>query len=107
MDINPEMIGKHVIVFAMVSLTKHGHADYTAFENTVRELPETLGLFPVSGDLDYIIKFVTNDMDHYKRIYKKLTDIQLGIAHYSSYFVIGSGGFERRGYPIEMIANLP
>jgi len=59
-------LGMEVVVFVNVSLTAHGRQSLTAFEREIRTFPEVLECFTVTGQMDYLLKIVTKDIQHYE-----------------------------------------
>jgi Lrp/AsnC family transcriptional regulator len=59
-------LGMEVIAFVNVRLSQHGRENLEDFENTIREYPEVLECFTVTGDTDYLLKIVTRDIQHFE-----------------------------------------
>jgi len=66
-DIPPEMLGYGVTVFAHVGLTSQAEADLVAFEALVRKWPEVRECYMLTGETDFILKIVSENMDSYNR----------------------------------------
>lgn len=65
-------VGLPVTVFVSVRTTQHDEKWLAQFAATVLALPEVLEFHRMSGDVDYLLKVVTTDIDGYDRFYKKL-----------------------------------
>ena len=62
------------MVFAQVKLTSHGRSNLTEFADAVREFPEVLDCYVVLGNVDFLLRIVTEDIKDYERfIYEKLS----------------------------------
>lgn len=59
-------LGMEVVVFVNVSLTTHGRQNLAAFEKEIRKFPEVLECYTVTGQMDYLLKIVTKDIQHYE-----------------------------------------
>ncbi len=59
-------LGMEVVVFVNVSLTAHGRQNLAAFEKEIRKYPEVLECYTVTGQMDYLLKIVTKDIQHYE-----------------------------------------
>ncbi len=59
-------LGMEVVVFVNVSLTTHGRQNLVAFEKEIRKFPEVLECYTVTGQMDYLLKIVTKDIQHYE-----------------------------------------
>jgi Lrp/AsnC family transcriptional regulator len=70
--INRHKVGLPVTVFVSVKTTEHDEKWLTRFAAAVIDLPEVLEFHRMSGDVDYLLKVVTTDIDGYDRFYKKL-----------------------------------
>ena len=55
-----------VVVFVNISLTAHGRQNLAAFEKEIRLFPEVLECYTVTGQMDYLLKIVTKDIQHYE-----------------------------------------
>lgn len=61
-----ERLGMEVIAFVNVRLSQHGRENLEDFENTIRRFPEVLECYTVTGDMDYLLKIVTRDIQHFE-----------------------------------------
>ena len=70
--VNRQKVGLPVTVFVSVRTTEHDEKWLEHFAAAVIALPEVLEFHRMSGDVDYLLKVVTTDIDGYDRFYKKL-----------------------------------
>jgi Lrp/AsnC family transcriptional regulator len=61
-----------VTVFVSVRAKEHDEKWLERFASAVVSLPEVLEFHRMSGDIDYLLKVVTTDIEGYDRFYKKL-----------------------------------
>ena len=61
--LDPKMLGFEVTVFAMVGLTSQAEADLRAFERIVTAWPIVRECHMLNGEIDFILKIVTQDLD--------------------------------------------
>lgn len=61
--INPTAMGQSVSVMVQVRLSQQSPADIEAFMSAVRRLPEITECLLVTGNLDYVLKVQTNDVE--------------------------------------------
>jgi Lrp/AsnC family transcriptional regulator len=79
-------VGLPVTVFVSIRTNSHDEAWLTDFANAVSKLPEIVEIYRMSGDVDYLLKVVTPDIEGYDRLYKrliravKLTDVSSAFA---------------------------
>src|SRR3546814_5679439 len=53
--------------FAMVSLKSQAEADLRAFEEHVNALPEVRACHMLNGEIDFILKIVSNDLQEFQK----------------------------------------
>ncbi|MGZ8289501.1 MAG: Lrp/AsnC family transcriptional regulator [Telluria sp.] len=70
--INRKKVGLPVTVFVSVRTGDHDEKWLKNFAAAVTALPEVMEFHRMSGDVDYLLKVVTTDIDGYDRFYKKL-----------------------------------
>lgn len=88
-EIDPDKVGKKLLVFSHVSLKEHAREYLLNFEGKVRALEEVTECYHVSGEHDYFLKILANDMDDYRDfITNKLSKIA-NIGNVTSSFVMG------------------
>ena len=70
--VNRRKVGLPVTVFVSVRTGDHDEKWLKNFAAAVIGLPEVLEFHRMNGDVDYLLKVVTTDIDGYDRFYKKL-----------------------------------
>ncbi len=70
--INRRKAGLPVTVFVSVRTSQHDEKWLARFAAAVVALPEVQEFHRMSGDVDYLLKVVTTDIEGYDRFYKKL-----------------------------------
>ena len=63
--LNPKVAGFNIQVLLLVAMTEHTDKNRQSFERHVALLPEVTECFSVSGDRDYVLHVVVQDMDRY------------------------------------------
>lgn len=75
--LNPVKVEKSFMVFCQIKLIQHIKSNVIQFESEVVKLPEVLECYHVSGEYDYILKVLVNDMEAYREfMLTKLTNLQ-------------------------------
>jgi DNA-binding Lrp family transcriptional regulator len=95
-------LGDVLLVFTEMTLSDHRRDDFARFEAAIRNVPEIIECHLVSGGYDYLLKFVTNGVNHYQSIIEAMLERNIGIEKYFSYIVIKSP-FVKLHYPIERL----
>ncbi|MGM5471097.1 Lrp/AsnC family transcriptional regulator [Flavobacteriaceae bacterium LMO-SS05] len=86
--INKEKVERAFVAFCHIKLVQHTQDHVVRFEKEVADLPEVLECYHISGDYDYLLKVLVQDMKAFREfMIKKLTSINhIGSTH--SMFVI-------------------
>lgn len=86
--LDKKKIGRDFMVLCQVKLSQHSKEYILRFEKEVKQFPEILSCFHVSGEYDYILKICVEDMEQYREfMVNKLTTLQ-HIGSTQSTFVI-------------------
>ncbi|TIX51888.1 Lrp/AsnC family transcriptional regulator [Alteraurantiacibacter aquimixticola] len=73
-DLDSSKLGFAITVFAMVSLRSQAEEDLRAFENHIRQLPEVRECHMLNGEIDFILKIVSRDLQSFQEfLTSKLT----------------------------------
>jgi len=75
--LNSTILEMGFTVFCHIKLVKHSEENITKFENSMKELPEVMECFHVSGEYDYLLKVLVKDMEHFRSfMVTKLTSLE-------------------------------
>ena len=76
-------VAKTFVAFCHVKLVQHSQDYVIKFEREVRKLDEVLDCYHISGDYDYLLKVLVEDMEAFREfMVKKLTRIDhIGSTH--------------------------
>lgn len=87
-EINPDKVGKELMVFSHVSLKEHSKPFLLNFETKVKALDEVIECHHVSGEHDYLLKVLVSNMKGYREfLTEKLAKIK-NIGNVHSSFVV-------------------
>ena len=71
-----EKVGLNTMVFAHVKLTSHGRSNLAEFSEAVSQYPEVLDCYVLLGNVDYLLRIVTEDIKAYERFFfEKLSQL--------------------------------
>jgi Lrp/AsnC family transcriptional regulator len=73
--------------FIALRTTEHSEKWLDQFSKAVRGIPEIIGVYRMSGDVDYLLQVVIPDVAAYDRLYKRLIS-RITLADVSSSFVM-------------------
>jgi Lrp/AsnC family transcriptional regulator len=85
--LDPAKLNLGVTIFVAVRTDQHNIDWVSRFEAAVREIPEVVEFFRMSGDTDYLLKVVVPDITSYDGVYKRLIS-KVDIADVSSSFAL-------------------
>jgi Lrp/AsnC family transcriptional regulator len=70
--IDPDKVGLGVTVFVSIETGDHSEEWLAHFAATVRAMPEVMEFYRMAGDVDYMLRVVTTDIQSYDAFYKRL-----------------------------------
>ncbi|MDZ7853887.1 MAG: Lrp/AsnC family transcriptional regulator [Halomonas sp.] len=86
--VDPSRVGQPLTTLVMVTLVRH-HIDNTAeFERRILEYPEVLQCYATTGNADFVLRVVIEDMAAYDRFLNEKLFSLAGISHVSSNFAL-------------------
>jgi Lrp/AsnC family leucine-responsive transcriptional regulator len=87
-EINAEKVGKELLIFSHVSLKEHSKEYLLNFETKIAGLTEVIECYHVSGEHDYLLKVLVDNMKGYRNfLTEKLAKIK-NIGNVHSSFVV-------------------
>ncbi len=88
--VEPNKIGKKILVFVFVTVNEYTAETITRLSEEISTMPEVLECYRISGDKDYLLKVVADDIPGYDTfVFNKLARLQ-SIAKFSSMFVLST-----------------
>lgn len=103
-DLDPDALGYSIIVFALVSLKSQAEADLQAFEKHVEDLPEIRECYMLNGEIDFVLKIVSTDLQAFQRfLTSKLTPAP-NVASVKTSLVIRTSK-RQPGIPVDLTAD--
>jgi DNA-binding Lrp family transcriptional regulator len=87
--VNAAKVQRGLMVICYVSLKEHSKKTGTRFIKTIHELKEVIECYNISGEFDFMLKVVVENMDAYYNFHvNKLGQLD-NIGHMQSTFVMG------------------
>ena len=68
-------LGLKLTVFVSVKTSEHNDEWLEKFAGGIKDIPEVIEFYRMSGATDYLLKVVVQDIDDYDRVYKKLISV--------------------------------
>ena len=85
--LDPKSINVGLTAFIALRTTEHSAKWLDQFSRAVRDIPEIVGVYRLTGDLDYLLQAVIPDVAAYDSLYKRLIS-KITLADVSSSFVM-------------------
>jgi len=79
-------IGLGTTAFVTLRIERHNIEWLHHFSECINDMPEIIECHRMTGDIDYILKVVVQDLNHYDRVYRELVDKVSGLIDVSSTF---------------------
>lgn len=85
--LSPEKINVGVTVFVSIRTDQHNAEWLKRFSEVITKMPEVVGFYRMSGQVDYLLKVVVPDIAAYDAVYKRLVS-EVDIEEVSSAFAM-------------------
>lgn len=85
--LDPGALGLGLTVFMLIRTARHTPDWLDQFARATRDLPQILGAYRMTGDLDYLIRARVADVKDYDRLYQSLVR-RVDLADVSASFVM-------------------
>lgn len=88
--VDKSKVNKTLTVICYVSLKEHNKTAGTKFIKTILELNEVLECYSISGEFDFMLKIVAQNMDSYYDFHVNKLSQAENVGHIQSVFVMGT-----------------
>ena len=88
MLLNQKAIGKPTDIFVEISLNSQSEVSLNKFESAVKECPDVMECYLMSGDSDYLLHIVVTDTEDYERVHKEYLSCLPNVSRIRSSFAI-------------------
>ncbi len=82
--VNQAKAGLSINVFVHIALHREEQSELAAFEQAVRDIPEVMECFLMTGEFDYLLRVVVSDMADFERLHKEALTRLPGVARVNS-----------------------
>jgi DNA-binding Lrp family transcriptional regulator len=86
--LDPEKAGVPECVFTLINLEMHNRESLAAFEQAVKDRPEILECYAITGDADFILKIHVPNIRAYNRLLNEVIFRIPGLKHVKSSFTL-------------------
>ncbi len=77
-------VGLSGSVFVHIGLHREEESDLAAFEEAVRDIPEVMECYLMTGEFDYLLRVVVSDMADFERLHRDSLTRLPGVARVNS-----------------------
>jgi Lrp/AsnC family leucine-responsive transcriptional regulator len=88
MLVNQAASGKPDNVFIQITLDRQQQEDFQHFENSIRDIPEVMECYLMTGTSDYLVRVVVRDTSDYERLHTKYLTRLPGVVRVQSSFAL-------------------
>ena len=88
MLLDPNLLDLKVIVYVYITIKSHDEDSLNAFESAVRNVEEVVECYSTSGDKDYVLRVLVNDVEQYELLLKRTIAHLPNIASINSTFAL-------------------
>ncbi len=85
--VDRKALGLGLVVFVLLRTRHHSAEWLEEFRRHVQSIPEVVDFFRIGGDYDYLLKVVTETMDSYDAVYRRLIS-RVELDSVTSYFAM-------------------
>ena len=85
--LDPRKVNAKVTVFVSITTSQHNEEWLKRFAEVIRDFPEVVEFYRMSGQVDYLLRVVVPDIEAYDVFYKRLIS-KIDIADVSSAFAM-------------------
>ncbi|MEQ1144109.1 Lrp/AsnC family transcriptional regulator [Acinetobacter soli] len=93
--LNTRKLGFEVLAYINIRFDQHNSREPDQFEKTIADLPQVLSCHKVTGDYDYILIVISEDLESYSQFIEKVLRKQKGIIHIQSNLALREIKFDR------------
>jgi len=85
--LDPKKVNASVTVFVAIKTDQHTREWMERFSAAVRNMPEVMEIYRMSGEVDYLLRVVVSSIEAYDRFYKDLVD-RIDLSNVTSSFAM-------------------
>lgn len=97
--LNPARLGLSGTVFVEITLHQEQQRDLDAFERAVRGVPEVMECYLLTGQYDYLLRVVVEDLSDFERVHRESITRLPGVSRVQTSFALRTV-IKRSGLPI-------
>ncbi|MFC3815497.1 Lrp/AsnC family transcriptional regulator [Lysobacter sp. GCM10012299] len=87
-EVDPDRLGLGLQAFVRVQLVRHDSEAIATFVDFIKDWDEVVACHALTGDMDYLLQIVVQDLEHFSRFLLDRLLNQAGVADVNSSFVL-------------------
>jgi len=91
-------------VLVEITLKHHAAEDFERFENAMMDAPHVIDCYATGGGVDYVLKVIARDIDHYQQLIDDMLAQDIGIDRYFTY-IVTKAVKQSRFIPIDQVLD--
>lgn len=86
-EVDPRALGIGLQALVFVRLRRHSRERVEAFRRYALELPETVGVFHVTGEFDFLVRIALRDADHLRNLLMDSFTTRSEVSHLETHLI--------------------
>lgn len=86
-EVQLDKLANFSTVLVTITLKHHAAENFERFENAILEAPHVIDCYATGGGVDYVLKIIARDIDHYQSLIDDMLGRDIGIDRYFTYIV--------------------
>jgi Lrp/AsnC family transcriptional regulator, regulator of ectoine-degradation genes len=103
-DFDLSKISSNVMLLVEVILENHREADFERFLAAIRKRDEVLECYKIGGRIDYLMRVLCRDIDHYNELSDYMSRGELGVEKFHGHVVLATDKVFQ-GYPLDLLVE--
>lgn len=103
-EIQLDKLANFSTVLVEITLKHHAAENFERFENAMVDAPHVIDCYATGGGVDYVLKIIARDIDHYQNLIDDMLAQDIGIDRYFTY-IVTKAVKQSRFIPIQQILD--
>jgi len=86
-EVQLDRLANFSTVLVEITLKHHAAEDFQRFESAIMQADHVLDCYATGGGVDYLLKVMARDIDHYQSLIDDMLEQDIGIDRYFTYIV--------------------
>lgn len=103
-EVQLDKLANFSTVLVEITLKHHAAEDFERFENAMLDAPHVIDCYATGGGVDYVLKVIASDIDHYQNLIDDMLAQDIGIDRYFTY-IVTKAVKQSRFIPIQQVLD--